>query len=62
MQATDLLTGATWAAWEKKADTSKKKAARAAITAQIEAWAGGSLTDTHFERSRYYNLWAWRPS
>ena len=61
MQATDLLTGATRAAWEKRHDTSGKKAARQAVTEQIVAWAGGDLTDAGFSSTRYYNLWKWRP-
>jgi len=62
MQAADLLTGATWAAWEKKHDAGSKKAARQAVTDQITDWAGGRLTDTSFYSTRYYNLWGWRPS
>jgi hypothetical protein len=62
MQATDLLTGATWSAWDKTEDTGTNADARQAITDQIVAWAGGSLTNTTFNKTRYYSLWKWRPS
>jgi hypothetical protein len=62
MQATDLLTGATWSAWEKKQDSGANRAARQAITEQIVTWAGGSLTDTSFHSTRHYSLWKLRLS
>jgi hypothetical protein len=41
MQATDLLTGATWAAWMNEPEANaKKRAARATLTKHIETWAG----------------------
>lgn len=58
MQVADLMTGATWHAWEGKGGGSEdKEAARRAIRAQIEEWAGGSLTYEHFRSERYYCLW-----
>jgi hypothetical protein len=62
MQATDLLTGATWAAWEDAADRNpEREEARRALQEQIEAWAGGKLTHEDFHRTRYYSLWRWKP-
>jgi hypothetical protein len=62
MQATDLLTGATWSAWEKAGGGGKKATPRKAIREQIEEWADGLLTDTRFHSTRYYNLWRWEPA
>jgi hypothetical protein len=62
MQAVDLLTGATWSAWMKEPESSStKRAARAAVTRQVEAWAGGPLTHTEFWSDRYYSLWKFEP-
>jgi hypothetical protein len=38
-----------------------KRAARAAVTRQIEAWAGGALTRRDFWSDRYYSLWKLEP-
>jgi hypothetical protein len=62
MQATDLLTGATWAAWEDDPDRNpEREEARRVLQDQIEAWAGGTLTHEGFHRTRYYSLWRWEP-
>lgn len=62
MQAADLLTGATWSAWEKADGSGKKAEARKALRGLIETWAGGVLTNTTFNSRRYYSLWLWEPS
>jgi hypothetical protein len=62
VQAADLLTGATRAAWQNEPATEAKQAARDAVSSVITGWAGADLTHMGFSPSRYYNLWKWRPS
>jgi hypothetical protein len=62
MQVTDLMTGATWSAWEgDDSGSAEKRAARGALRERIEQWAGGRLTRESFRGSRFYSLWRWKP-
>lgn len=64
MQVTDLMTGATWGAWEGDTNNgnAEKAAARGVLRKRIEGWAEGELTHESFRGSRYYSLWRWKPA
>lgn len=60
MQAVDLLTGATYAAWEKTLEGGQGEARRQ-LCEQVEGWSNARLTNENLGWDHRLNIWRWRP-